>query len=262
MNILPYLALLSLSILKKSYNFLDAVLSGFWLGVLGEKGSDRLSDLHYEKTSTYNNDIYNLTGLQGWEYDRIKRYFSKARNFLIIGAGGGRETAALRKWGAEVDSYECSEKLVDYGNGFLKRNKIDAVIKMLPKNSVPEIKKKYHGIIIGWGAYSHIQGRKNRIALLSALHPFCSEEANIMISFLVNDGPARKDKITRNVSNFFRLFSGANKTETGDRLLSYYAHFFTREEIEGELKEAGFSMIDYYDAEYGCVIGTPGNHPE
>jgi hypothetical protein len=42
----------------------------------------------------------------------------------------------------------------------------------------------------------------------------------------------------------------------GDRLDSYYAHYFNREEIESEFKQAGFRMVDYYDEDYGCAVGV------
>jgi len=245
----------SLNVLRSIYYVLDAILAGFWLGVLSEKSIERYNDLHYDKGTSYTNDIYNLSGLQGWEYERIKKFLSKAKTFMIIGAGGGRETAALRKWEREVDSYECSRRLVDYANDFLKRNNIDAEINYLPKNSVPELVKKYDAIIFGWGAYTHIQGSKSRIALLSALQPFCREDTQIMVSFMVKEGQSRKDKIIKSVSNFFRTIAGRHKTEAGDRLLSYYAHFFDRNEIEHELNSAGFQMLEYTDREYGCVMG-------
>jgi len=245
----------SLNFLRSAYNFTDAVLTGFWLGVMSEKTLDRYNKLHYDRGAKYIDDVYNLSGLHEWEYNRLKKFFSSAKTFLLIGAGGGRETAALRKWGTDIDSYECSEKYVEYGNDFLRRNNIDAIIKLLPVNSVPEIVKKYNGIIIGWGAYSHIQGSKNRINFLNKLSPFCVNETTLMISFLTREGTGRQDKIVRNVSNFFRHLSGRTETETGDRLYSYYAHFFIREEIESELKMAGFRMIDFYDVDYGCAIG-------
>jgi hypothetical protein len=245
----------SLYFLRSIYKFSDAILTGFWIGILSEKTIEMYNKLHYEQATKYLEDSYNLSGLHKWEYDRIKKYFYAAKTFLLIGAGGGRETAALRKWGVEVDSYECSEKFVGYGNDFLRRNNIDARIVWLPVNSVPDVIKKYDGIIHGWGAYSHIQGSRNRISLLKRLHPFCNNETHIMISFYTKEGSGWQDKIVRSVSNFFRFFTGRSGTELGDRLHSYYAHYFNRVEIESEFKQSGFILVDYYDDEYGCAIG-------
>jgi hypothetical protein len=246
----------SLNFLTSMYKFSDAVLSGFWLGILSEKAIDRYNKLHYDSIAKYLEDSYNLSGLHKWEYDMIKKYFHTARTFLLLAAGGGRETAALRKWGVEIDSYECSELFVAYGNDFLKRNNIDAGIVWLPVNSVPDIIKKYDGIIVGWGAYTHIPGSRNRISLLKNLHPFCKSETHIMISFYTKTVPGRHDKITRSVSNFLRFFFRRSKTELGDRLQAHFSHYFNREEIELELKQAGFRMVEYYDEEYGCAVGA------
>ena len=255
MNLVIRFAAWSISFLRSVYKFSDAVLSGFWLGVLSEKSIYRYNEMHYDSVSKYLDDSYNLSGLHRWEYDRIKKYFSTSKTFLLIGAGGGRETAALRKWGAEVDSYECSDQFVTYGNEFFKRNNIDTRMEWLPANSVPDIIKKYDGIILGWAAYSHIQGSRNRIFLLQRLHRFCNNDAHIMLSFPTKEGSGRLDKTTMRVSNFFRLILRRYKTELGDTLHSYYAHYFDREEIESELNQAGFTLLDYYDEEYGCAIG-------
>jgi len=255
MNLLLKLVSGSLYFLKSIYIFSESILSGIWIGILSEKSIDRYNKLHYDGVAKYLEDSYNLSGLHKWEYDRIKKYFYAAKTFLLIGAGGGRETAALRKWGVEVDSYECSEKFVGYGNDFLKRNNIDARILWLPVNSVPDAVRKYDGIILGWGAYSHIPGNRNRISLLKKLHPFCKNETHVMISFMTKEGSDRQDRIVRSVSNFFRFLFGRPRTESGDRLHSYYAHYFNREEIESELKQSGYRMVDYYDEEYGCAVG-------
>lgn len=256
MNLLVRLVSGSLNFLESIYKFSDAALSGFWLGIMSEKAIDRYNKYHYDRLPKYLDDKYNLSGLHRWEYERIKKFFYASKTFLLIGAGGGRETAALRKWGVEIDSYECSEKFVAYGNDFLKRNNIDASITWLPVNSVPDLIKKYDGIILGWGAYTHIYGSWNRISLLKKLHPFCKNETQIMISFFTRNGMGRKDKIVGSVSNFFRFFCRRPKTEAGDRLESYFAHYFNRQEIESELKQSGFSLLEYYDEEYGCAVGV------
>jgi hypothetical protein len=256
MNLLLKLVSGSLYFLGSIYKFSDALLTGFWIGILSEKNINLYNKQHYDRGTKYFDDSYNLSGLHKWEYDRIKKYFYAAKTFLLIAAGGGRETATLRKWGVGIDSYECSEKFVEYGNDFLRRNNIDARIIWLPVNSVPDVIKKYDGIIIGWAAYSHIQGSRNRISLLKKLHPFCNNETHIMISFFTKEGSGKHDKIVRSVSSFFRFLIGRSGTESGDRLHSYYAHYFNMEEIESELKQAGFMMIDYNDEEFGCAIGT------
>jgi hypothetical protein len=79
----------SLQFMKRSYNFFDAVLSGFWLGVMSEKSLDFYDDFHYNRSRKYSSDDYNLSGLAGWEKERIEKYFSGSEDTLLIAAGGG-----------------------------------------------------------------------------------------------------------------------------------------------------------------------------
>jgi len=188
--------------------------------------------------------------------ERIEKYFSNAKSILLIAAGGDRETLALSKMEFDVDSYENNATLIEYGNVFLQKNKTDIKIKYLPSDSVPEDVKKYDGIIIGWSAYSHIRGYKKRLSFLVGLYPFLHKETPLMISFLTKEERGRQDKIVKIVSNFFRILKNKYKTEPGDILLSYFAHFFTEEEIKNELIQSKFMVINYYNIDYGCVIAS------
>jgi hypothetical protein len=233
---------------------MDAVLSGLWLGVMGEKSLDLYNELHYNNSEKYADDNYNLSGLFEWEKESIKKYFSKAKNILLLAAGGGRETVALIRMGYNVDSYECNKKLVEYGNVFLQRYTKDYKIKYLQKDSVPDLIMKYDGIIIGWGAYSHIRGSRNRIAFLEKLQPFLNKDAPLMISFLTKEEKGRQEKITKKISDFFRLLRYKEKIEPGDRLQASFVHYFTKQEIINELIQSNYRELDYYDIDYGCVI--------
>jgi len=246
----------SLKFIKKTYHFINAVLTGFWLGVMGEKSLDYSDELHYNLNSKYTDDKYNLSGLFRWGKAAIEKYFSNTKSILLLAAGGGRETIALSRIGFEVDSYECNKILVKYGNAFLQKNGIDNKIEYLPRNSVPADKKKYDGVIVGWGAYSHIRGKKNRQSFLAVLSPFLNKEAPLMISFLWTESRTRQDKIIKNLSNFFRIFSKKDKTELGDGLMLEFVHYFTEEEIKNELTQARYRIIGYNSVDYGCIVAT------
>lgn len=250
------LSQLSFIFLKNLTRFLDASFSGFWLGVLSQKSLDFSDELYYKSTKQYKDDKYNLQGLFEWEKPLIEKHFSNAKNILLIAAGGGREALALSKMGYETDSYECNPALIEYGNSLFQRNGINGQIKYLQRNSVPGEVKKYDGVIIGWGAYSHIPGQKMRLSFLDGLQPFLKEDAPLMISFLWVQKRNRKDKIIKNISNFFRFFKKKDKTEQGDRLEPDFIHYFTEEEIKKELSQSKFRIIDYYDTEYGCIIAS------
>jgi len=246
----------SLKCITKTYHFTNSVMTGLWLGVMGEKSMDYSDELHYHRNSKYTDDNYNLSGLFKWEKVAIEKYFSDVKDILLIGAGGGRETIALSKMGFEINSYECNKALVDYGNTFLQKQGIKNTIEYLPRDTVPAEARKYDGIIIGWGAYSHIRGKDNRLSFLEKLQPFLNKKAPLMISFLLTGERTRQDKIVKRVADFFRIFSKQGKTDLGDGLMLEFVHYFTEEEIKNELSEAGYSIIGFNSVDYGCIIVT------
>ncbi|MGM0529713.1 MAG: class I SAM-dependent methyltransferase [Bacteroidota bacterium] len=246
----------SLQCMAKVYHFMNAVLTGFWLGVMGDKSLDQADDLHYQRSSKYIDDSYNKSGLFRWEKVAIEKYFSKARSILLLAAGGGRETYALSRMGFEVDSYECNKALVEYGNQFLQRNGLEATIEYLPRDTTPQEDNKYDGVIVGWGAYTHIRGSNNRISFLKKLRPFIAREGVMMISFLYAKERTRQEKIVKRVSDFFRLLCKRTKTELGDGLTSIYVHLFTEEEIRNELTQAGYKVIGFNSVDYGSIVVT------
>jgi hypothetical protein len=246
---------LTFRFLKKLTDFLDAFSAGFWLGVMSEKSLDYSGELTHNGNKSYTDDRYNQSGFFEWEKPIINKHFSKAETILLIAAGGGREALALSIKGYEVDAYECNTNLIEYGNTLLQKNNVNVKIKYLPKNSVPVEIKKYDGIIVGWGAYSLMSGSKKRLSFLEGLYPFMHKNTPLMISFLWMKERGRRDKIIKNVSNFFRTFGKRDKTEPGDRLEPDFVHFFTEEEIKNELYQAKYTVIDYTATDYGCVIG-------
>lgn len=227
---------------------------------MGKKSIEYSDELFYNTTRHYVDDKYNLSGLYKWEAAMIEKYFKGLKNILLIAAGGGRETVALHNMGFEVDSYECNPRLIEYGNSLLRNNGIEREIKYLPPNTLPSVIKEYDGVIVGWGAYSLMPGSKNRLTFLSQLHPFLSENAPLMISFLRAGDRSSQEIMIKNISNFFRAFSRSDKTEAGDRLIPDFIHYFTDEEIKNELETTNYSIIDFTTSDYACLIAKPDFH--
>lgn len=246
----------SLQCMAKTYHFMNAVMTGFWLGVMSDKSLDQADDLHYKCSKKYINDTYNKSGLSRWEKAAIEKYFKEVKSILLIAAGGGRETYALSNLGFEVDSYECNKELVEYGNQFLERNGIASRIEYLPRDTVPREVRVYDGIIVGWGAYTHIRGREERISFLESLKPYLKKGAPLMLSFLLAEERTRQDIIVRKVANFFRFFSRKRKLGTGDWLQAGFVHYFTGEEIKAELADAGYKLIGFNSVDYGSLVAS------
>ena len=107
-------------LLEKGYLFINALMTGFWLGVMGTKSLDAADELYYNSSLRYNGEDHNTSGLFQWEKKLIEKYFTKSNELLLIAAGGGREVLALIDMGYKVDSYECNSQLVAAGNKLLK----------------------------------------------------------------------------------------------------------------------------------------------
>jgi hypothetical protein len=244
----------SLRNLLKLYVFVYSLLAGFWLGVLGEKSYDAIDEIFYSQRSMYSDDEYNTSGLFDWEKLMIEKYFKNARHLLLIAAGGGREVVELSKMGYQLDSYECNPRLVNFGNALLEKEGISARIELLSRDQVPPKNRKYDGVILGWGAYSHIRGSERRKQFISQLNPFLKDKAPLMISFVFRDKDTKQDKIVCHIANIFRFIRRRPRAERGDRMSYNFFHFFTKEEIYSELQACKFKAIDYSVNEYGCAV--------
>ncbi|MBM3284238.1 MAG: hypothetical protein FJY81_00015 [Candidatus Aminicenantes bacterium] len=238
----------------KLYGFANAFLSGFWLGIMGEKSLDAVDEISYSQKNLYTNEDYNMSGLFNWEKEMIDKHFRHARNLLLIAVGGGREVFALIKLGFKVEGYECNPKLVEFGNALLEKLEMPDRIKLLPRDHVPPGSGEYDGIIVGWGAYSHIRGREKRKQFINKLLPLLKWKAPLMISFVTRKVDTTHDKIIIYVSSFFRFLRGISRTEHGDRLNYNYFHYFRKDEIFSELQACQFRVLDFYDKEYGCAV--------
>lgn len=244
----------SLRNLLKLYTYVYSLLAGFWLGILGEKSFDAIDEIFYSNRSMYSDDEYNTSGLFDWEKVMIEKYFKSARSLLLIAAGGGREVFELSKMGYNLDSYECNPRLVESGNALLEKKGISTRVELLPRDQVPVKIRKYDGIIVGWGAYSHIRGSKRRKRFINQLYPFLKDKAPLMISFVTRDKDKRQDKIVYWVANFFRFIRGKSRIEWGDRMSYNFFHFFTEQEINSELQDCKLKVVDFDKKEYGYAV--------
>jgi hypothetical protein len=81
-----------------------------------------------------------------------------------------------------------------------------------------------------------------------------NEGSSLLISFLYERNKTLSDKIIKGVSNFFRYFSDRPKTESGDRLVPDYMHYFTEDEIKNELVLCNYKIKDFLVMGDGCVV--------
>ena len=235
-----------------------ACFNGLWLGILSEGELYEVSDHAYSRPrAMYGKDEWNRKGLVGWEENALRNHFPPRGAVLVAAAGGGREVLALRKRGYDADGFDCNARLVARANALLAKEGRAADVALAPPDRCPGTEKVYDGLIVGWGAYTHIQGRRRRVAFLREMRARVREGGPILLSFWVRAYANRTDlRAAALAADFLRALRLRRRTERGDALTVLgYAHYFDREEIAGELREGGFAVAEYDETEGGWAVG-------
>ena len=240
--------------MEKGSIFFQTLYNGFWLGVSSYQNLHKIDELYYDAAESYYSVEYNKKGLKDWEQEMIEKYFQNYHNLLLIGAGGGREVYGLQKMGYSVDAFECNSKLMDFGNKFLADEGLTSCIKHLERDQIPETTNKYDGIIIGWGVYMSIQGSNRRINFLKKLRSLIKDDGRILLSFLTRKSDSWEIKNTIMIGNIFRFLMRREYLQIGDTLKPTYLHYFNKNEVSDELKEAGFNLLYYARKPYGHAV--------
>jgi hypothetical protein len=231
---------------------IEASVDGLCLGLLQRDFLRQISEVHYQdarkyraKEFDYQSFDYNRRGLWGWEQQAISRHFRSCRRLMVVGGGGGREVLALRRLGYEVDGFECDPGLVACANELLAAEGPVGTMRQCAPDECPHTEGPYDGIVIGWGAYLHIPGKRRRIAFLRGLRCLMNNDSPLLVSFCCRSSGERRVKVIASVANLIRWLLHREFVEPGDRLDPHFFHFFTREEIVAELEAAGFHLEEY-----------------
>jgi hypothetical protein len=63
-------------------------------------------------------------------------------------------------------------------------------------------------------------------------------------------------RVTAGIGNALAPLLGRDRVEVGDSLIPNYAHYFTREELQAEMKEGGFELTFCDTRDYGHGVGV------
>jgi hypothetical protein len=260
--LLVHLYLFSQSRFAKALTIAKACFTGLWLGVLGREKLHAVDEEYYSRSKrdssneyNYHSKEYNRRGLWDWEERVLADYFAGCKRLLLIGAGGGREVLALQRLGYHVDGFESHPDLVLAANELLRAEGRHATVHLVPRDQSPNTVTTYDGIIVGWGAYTLVQGRRSRIALLRQLRTQTRARCPILISFYYRAGTPRVYRVAAFVANALRRVLRREPAEVGDWLVPNYVHYFAQHEIVAELAEGGFDTIHYSTTGYGHAVG-------
>jgi hypothetical protein len=233
---------------------------GLWLGIFSRKELQAIDEEFHTRSKrepiyNYYSKHFNRLGLWDWEKEALDDYFAGCRRLLVIGAGGGREVLALERLGYQVDGFEPHPDLVVVANKLLQEEGHESTVNLMSRDECPNTGTTYDGIIIGWQAYSFISGRKHRIALLQQLRAQAQAQSPILLSFFYRGAHDRRYKVAALVANVLRRVLRKEPAEVGDWFEPQYIKFFTRDELNSELSEGGFSCVRYTTEAIGSAVG-------
>lgn len=226
---------------------MTALHEGVWLGCLGADDLNAVTAKHFDESRYYASAEHNLSGFFNWEPPLLERYFRRGSRILVAAAGAGREVLALRKAGFDAEGFECSLPLVRASERIFEQLGEPKYVTYCPPDSVPSGPSIYDGLIVGWGGYTHIPTKRRRIAFLQALRQRTLPHSPLVISFFPRNTHSY-DTVLYRTATLCRFFLRRDKEllDPGDHLeWSRYVHRFTRDEVEGELRTAGFRVAHY-----------------
>lgn len=240
---------------------MKVLLHGFWLGVLSPKHLHNIDFEYYTNEEYYTLDRWNTRGLFRWEEDLVRRYFIDCSKIMLLGAGGGREIYGLREFGFEIRAFECHQLLREFANGLVAREKLNATVSSMERDIIPDVAESFSGAIWGWGVYMLISSRIRRIEALRKIGSKLEPGSPLLLSFYTRSGKERRFRYLAAIANVFRTMLVREKVSVGDDLVPYYAHHFFRDQLDEELSEAGFSLVEYGDRSYGHAVARWSGEP-
>lgn len=239
------------SMLYGSWQRLEPAFVGFWLGIASRNTLYSIDEAHYRRSRRYYTAEHNLGGLFDWEEPLIRRWFADRCSIAVLGAGAGREVIALGRLGHKAHGFECNAALVELGNELLARESGEGRLELLEREQAPG--GRYDAVIAGWSSYMLIPGRDLRIAMLRQLHSLIPDGAPLLLSFFTREGRETRFRLITRVGNPIRRLLRRPPIQPGDDLVPNYVHWFTRAEIEEELGEGGFRMVEFEPQRSGAT---------
>lgn len=241
--------------LESLFSFTKGCLNGVSLGLLRAETMHRIDGYYFDQCEDrYYDEGYNKSGLHDWERRAIDEHFRGRRRLLVTSVGGGREVLALQELGYVVDGFECNAGLAAFAKALCEKEGRAADIMLAERDQCPATGSVYDGAVVGWGAYTLIQGRKKRVEFLKQLRPQVEEGAPLLVSYMARVCDSKYLRTVAAVGNVFRTILGRERLELGDDLNPIYVHLFNEAEIAAELGEAGFTLKTYAAGPYGHAV--------
>ena len=241
---------------KQTLNGLRAVHQGLWLGLLDPDDLAAANAAAYERWEQFRDDGFNQSGLAEWESDAIERHFPPGSSVLVPSAGAGRELIGLNDLGFRATGFDPSLALVQIGENLLTQHGSTISLLLSPPDRIPDgLDGPFDAILFGWGGYIHIQSRATRVALISDLRMLVDTDTPMIISFFLRSPDDRMFAATRKIATTIRRVRRSHEpVELGDTVAGTFDHFFTWDEIESELHDGGFAVVETSTTPYPHLV--------
>ncbi len=164
----------------------------------------------------------------------------------------------LAAMGYDVVGFDPSPPLVDFGNHLLTATGTAGTLLHSRASDVPEgLEGPFDAVHFGWGGISHVRWRGTRVAMLRSVRALCADGAPMLISFLTRPPDSRRFHVARSVATAVgRLRGDRRPIELGDTVDGSFDHYFTFDEMESELTDAGFTTVARVAQPYAHVVAT------
>jgi hypothetical protein len=241
---------------KRAMNGLRAVHQGLWLGLFRAEDIAQANSTAYARWDRYLSADYNRSGFADWERDAVVRHFPPDSTILVASAGAGREVLGLERLGYHPVGFDPSFELVAQGRRLIVSEGSTArLLLSLPDQVPPGVEGPFGGVLVGWGGYIHIHTRAARVSFLKNLRDLVDPNAPMILSFFLRSAEDRSFTATLGIARFVRALRRSREPiELGDTIEGTFDHYFTWDEIESELAEGGFSVVESSSAPYPHVM--------
>ena len=248
---------------------ISAVTTGLFLGLLDEDDRARIDQDYYDDAwetvegvpARYGDEAMVRSGLFEWERKAVDAHFPPGAVVAVVGAGAGREVLALAEAGFDAHGYDPHTGLVARGRALLEAEGHVDRLHQSERDTLPRLPEGVGVVVVGWGVYTLIAGRRRRVELLAAARAELPPGAPVLLSFFPRPERSRYLTLVHRLASTVRRLRGAPAPEPGDSLMPNFVHYFARAEIEEELAAAGLELLDFGDRPYGFAVGhvRPGS---
>src|SRR5205085_4597492 len=124
------------------------------------------------------------------------------RTIVVPAAGGGREVLALAEAGFDAIGYEPHPGLTEWGRDFLAARGHEGRVRQAERDEFPALDAGgADGVLVGWGAYSLIHTRDQRVRFLAGARRALPAGGPLIVSFFERPGGSRELTWTTGAAN-------------------------------------------------------------